>query len=107
MNNLAGDITDLWTFQDLIKQVRNISTRWHPANSDPSTGHCFTNGMVADRKMLLLESRLRHGDTIDHRLIVYIHVNGYFNSHAKHPKLVGQVFDLFTCNATTDDFRSE
>ena len=64
------------------------------------------NGMVADRKMILLEYIFRHGDTIDHLLIVYIHGSGLFDSHAKHPKLVGQGFDLFTCNLTTDNFRA-
>ena len=63
--------------------------------------------MVADRKMLLLESRFRNSETIYHQLILYINVCGYFDSYAKHPKLVGQGFDLFTCNATTYYFRSE
>ena len=63
--------------------------------------------MVADRKMILLESLFRHGDTLDQQIIVYINVSGSLDSHAKHPNLVGQGFDLFTYNATTDDFRYE
>ena len=39
MKNLSYDLTDLWTIQDLSKQVRNISTSWYPANSDLATGH--------------------------------------------------------------------
>ena len=76
MKNLAENIMDLWTLQELSKQVRNISISWHPDNSDLVTGHCFTNGMVADRKMLLLESRFGHIDTLDHRIIIYIMLAG-------------------------------
>ena len=105
--NLDENLTDLWTFQYISKKVGNIPTSWPPANSDPAVGHCFTNGMAEDRQMLLLESRFSHSDTLDHRLIIYIHVSGYFDSRAKHLKLVGQGLDVFTCNATTDDFRAE
>ena len=96
MNNLSGDLTYLRTFQDLIKKVGKVSTSCHPANLYLATGHCFMNGMVADRKMILLESLFRHGDTLDQQIIVYIHVSGSLDSHAKHPNLVGQGFDLFT-----------
>ena len=75
MKNLADNLTDIWTLQDLSKQVGNIYTGWHPSNSDLYTGHRLTNGMVADRKMLLLGSRLRNGNTIDHQLIIYIHLS--------------------------------
>ena len=107
MKNLCNNITYLRTIQDISKQVRKIFTSWHPDNSYLSTGHSFTNGMVSDRQMLLLESRFRHGDTLVHQLIVYIHVSRSFDSHSEHPKCVGQGFDLFTYNATTDDFRYE
>ena len=101
MKNLADDITDLRTFQELSKKFGKISTIWHPANSDLATGHCFKNRILADKHMLLLESILRHDYTLDQRLIVYIDL------HAKHPKLVGQCFELFTCNTTTYHFTSE
>ena len=107
MNNLAYNLRDIWTFQYLGKQIGNISKSWHPANSNLATGHCFTNGILEDRKILLFEYRFRHGDNLDHQLIVYIYVSGSFDSHAKHPNIVGQGFDLFTYNATTDYFRSE
>ena len=107
MNNLSDYLTDLWTFQDLSKKVRNISTSWHPANSGLATSHWFTNGMVEYRQMLLLESRLRHGDALDHQLIFYIHVRGSFDLHAKHPKIAGQGFELFICNTTTYYFRAK
>ena len=76
MDNISDNITNIWTFQDLSKQVSKISTSWHPANLDLATGHCFTNGMLADIKMSILESIFRHGETIDHQLIFYIHVSG-------------------------------
>ena len=85
MDNIAVNITDLWTIQYLSKTVGKISTSGNPANLDLATSHCFTNGMVADRQMLLLDTRLMHGDTLEHQLIVYIHVSGSFDSHAKHP----------------------
>ena len=66
MNNIDDNLVDLWTFQDLSKQVGKISTSCCPSNLDLATGHCFTNGMVADRKMLLIEYRFRHGGTNDH-----------------------------------------
>ena len=107
MKNLANDLTDLQKIQDLSEQVDNNSTSSHPANSDLATSHCFTNGMISDRQMILIESRFRHGDTIDHQLILYIHVIGSFNSHAEHPNLLGQGFNLFIYDATTDDLRSK
>ena len=107
MKNIADYHKDLWTFQDLSKQFGKISTSWHSVNSDLTTGHCFMNSMVADRQMILLESRFRHGDNLYHLLIVYIHVIRSFNLHAKHLKLVVQGFELFTCNATTDNFRAK
>ena len=107
MKNLSYDLTDLRTIQDFSKQVGNISTSWYPANLDLATGHCFTNGMIEYRQILLLEFIFRHGDTLDHLLIVYIHVSGSFELHAEYPKLVGQGLDLFTCNATTYDFRAK
>ena len=107
MKDLDNYLTDIQTFQDLGKQVSNISTSWHPENLDFTTGQCFTNGIVADRQMIIPESRFKHGDTIDHRIIVYIHVSKTFDLHAKHLKLVGQGLDFFTCNVTTDDFRAK
>ena len=89
MKNLAEDLTDLWTIPDLSKEVGNIYTSWHPANSDLTTGNCFTNVMVEDIQMLLLEYIFSYDDTIDHQLIVFIHVKGSFDSYAKHPKVIG------------------
>ena len=85
--------------------VNKIFTSWHPANLYLTVGHCFKNGMLVDRKMILLEYIFRHGDTLDNQLIVYIHVSGFFESNDEYTKLVGQGFNLFTCNMTTDDFR--
>ena len=81
MKDLVDNLTDLWTFQYLSKQVGKISTSWHPSNSDLANIHCFADGMVAYRKMLLLGSRFKHGDTIDHQLIFYIHGSVSFDSH--------------------------
>ena len=85
MNNLNDGLTDIWTTQDLSKQVGNIYTSWQPANSDLATGHCFMNGVAEYRKMLLLESRFRNGNTFDHHIIFYIYVSGSLESNAKHP----------------------
>ena len=98
---------DICTVQNLSEKVSNIFTSWRQDNSDLSTSHYLMNSMLKDIQIIFLESRFRHYDTIDQQNIFYIHGSRSFDLHVKHLKLVYQDFDLFSCNATTYDFRAK
>jgi len=54
---------------NLCTNVSKVVFTFHPFDSNNTTGHRLSNRVVADRQMLLLQSRFRDGYTFHHGLI--------------------------------------